>query len=164
MTADVTELLEIARQTIAKVRFCFAVTHTGTGGLNARVVEPAKVDDTWHTWFMTSRSSRKVAELEECSHLLLGYQYDPEGTCVTLHGTATINGDVAVKKSVWTEDSDRWFPGGPSDPDVVIIEFRTERIELWSSKHGVMPGFGSARLDRRGGEWIYSTTEIAGAN
>ena len=38
--------------------------------------------------------------------------------------------DVVVKRSVWTDAADRWYPGGPEDPDVVLVELRTTRIEL----------------------------------
>lgn len=160
MTTDVDALLKIARQTVEQVRFCFAITQTQTGGVNARIVEPAKPDDQWHAWFMTSRASRKIAELEDNSKLVLAYQYDTEGSCVTLHGQAAVNDDTAFKRKVWSNEFAKWFPGGPEDPGVVIVTFQTERIELWSAHHDVMPGSGSARLDRQGGAWVYSTTEV----
>lgn len=160
MTSDVDALLKIARDTVDQVRFCFAITQGLDGEANARVVEPAKPDDAWHIWFMTSRASRKIKELEADARLVLAYQYDPDGTCVTLHGGAAISDDVGFKQKVWTENSARWYPGGPEDPNVVIVTFEPDRMEMWSSKHDIMPGSGSARLDREAGTWRYSTTEV----
>ncbi|MEM7428060.1 MAG: pyridoxamine 5'-phosphate oxidase family protein [Pseudomonadota bacterium] len=158
MTTDVDALLKIARATLGKIRFCFAVTVSASGGMNARIVEPSKPDEDWRLWFWTNRRTRKVREIEATGRLLLGYQHDPEGSCVTLHGKAKINGDTARKRQVWTEDFDRWFPGGPEDADVVLVQFEADRIEIWSSAHDVMPGYGSARLDRQGQSWRYSAT------
>jgi general stress protein 26 len=57
---------------------------------------------------------------------------------VTLTGHAVINDDVATKTANWLPQSYRWHPGGPGDPNVVYIDFTTERIELWSSAHAVV--------------------------
>ena len=152
------DLLRIARETIDKVRFCFAVTTSDDGQANARVVEPGKLDEDWRVRFITNRKSRKVGEIERSGRLLLAYQYDPEAAYVTLDGTARIIGDVELKRAVWTEDADKWFPGGPEDPDVVLIELFTTRVELWSLARNVMPGIGAAVLDRDGDKWTCDTT------
>ena len=131
---------------------------TDGGEMNARVVQPGTLDDDWRVWFMTSRKSRKVREIEATGKLLLGYQYDPDGAYVTLHGDTAIIDDVAVKRSVWTDAADRWYPGGPADPDVVLVELRTTRIELWSAAHKVWPGISAVVLQRDGPNWSYSTT------
>jgi hypothetical protein len=65
--------------------------------------------------------------------------------------------DVQVKKAIWSPASYRWHPGGPTDPNVVLIDFVADRIELWSSMHGVMPdptkGLWAAALSREGDGW-----------
>ena len=158
MTTDVDELLRIARETIGKLRFCVAVTLDGTGGTSARVMEPGRLDDDWRTGFLTWRGSRKVREIERNGQLALVYQYDPDGAYVTLHGATKIIGDVDAKRSVWTAESDRWFPNGPEDPEVVLVELHAQRIELWSAAHKVWPGISAAMLTRDGAGWSYGTT------
>lgn len=152
------DLLRIAREMVDKVRFCFAVTTSEDGRANARVVEPGKLGKDWRVRFITNRESRKFGEIERSGRLLLAYQHDPDSAYVTLDGPATIIDDVEVKRSVWTEDADTWFPGGPEDPGVVLIELLTTRIELWSAAQGVMPGIGAAVLDRNGDMWTSSDT------
>jgi len=158
MTLDSDELLLVARETIDKVRFCFAVTTSDNGETNARVVEPGKLEKDWRVRFITNRKSRKVGEVERSGRLLLAYQYDPEAAYVTLDGPASIIDDVERKRSVWTEDADKWFPGGPEDSDVVLIELFTTHIELWSEARSIMPGIGAAVLDRDGDGWACDTT------
>jgi general stress protein 26 len=78
-----------------------------------------------------------------------------------LEGRPTLIDDVEVKRSLWKDNSYRWFPGGPEDPNVVLVELSTERIELWSSGRDVMPepkGLSAAVLERDNAGWRYSTT------
>jgi general stress protein 26 len=154
------ELLLIAREIIDKVPLCFAIT-VDSGVAHARVIEPSKLAEDWSVRFITSRQCRKIEEMQRSGHLTLAYQYDPEGAYVTLEGRPTLIDEVDAKRSLWKDDSDRWFPGGPEDPTVVVVELSTERIELWSSGYDVMPepkGLSAAVLERDGEGWRYSTT------
>jgi hypothetical protein len=44
-----------------------------------------------------------------------------------LVGRAKVTDDVAVKKVVWIPASYKWHPGGPTDPNVVLIDFIADR-------------------------------------
>jgi general stress protein 26 len=161
MTMDTAALLAIARETIAKVPFCFAITVGESGEASARIVQPGKLRDDWSVGFMTERYCRKVVEMERAGRLTLAYQYDPEKAYVTLAGRPVITDDVALKRAVWSPDSDKWHRGGPEDPNVVIVRLVTDRIELWSSGRDVMPepkGLSAAVLVHDGAGWRYYTT------
>lgn len=154
------ELLLIARETIDKVPLCFAIT-VDSSVAHARVVEASKLAEDWSVRFMTSRRCRKIREMDRSGRLTLAYQYDPEGAYVTLEGRPTLIDDVDVKRSLWKDNSYRWFPGGPEDSNVVVVELSTERIELWSSGRDVMPepkGLSAVVLERDNAGWRYSTT------
>ena len=158
---DTSAFLAIARETIAKVPFCFAITTAENGEANARVIQPGKLHDDWSVGFTTSRRCRKVVEMERSGRLTLAYQYDPEKAYVTLLGRPVIIDDVALKRAVWGPASDRWYPGGPEDPNVVIVQLIVDRIELWSGGRSVMPepaGLSAAVLVREGSGWRYFAT------
>jgi len=158
---DTAALLAIARETIDKVPFCFAITVGENGAASARVVQTGGLRDDWSVGFMRERYCRKVVEMERAGRLTLAYQYDPEKAYVTLTGRPVIIDDVALKRSVWNPNADRWHRGGPDDPNVVIVRLITDLIEIWSSGRDVMPepkGFSAAVLERDGLGWRYSTT------
>lgn len=159
---DTKDLLQIARETIGKVTYCFAVTAAaGREEANARIIQPSALREDWSVGFMTNRRCRKVAEMEASGRLTLGYQYDPEAAYVALLGRPEIIDDVDAKRAVWRDESYRWHPGGPEDPDVVLVELVTDRIELWNLKRGVTPapeGLNSAVLRRDGDGWVYGET------
>lgn len=159
---DTDRLLQIAREIIARVPSCMAITVDANGDANARVVNPKPLSDAWTVRCATHRKSRKSREIEQSGRLTLAYQDSSEGAYVTLVGHAVINNDVAAKKANWQPDSYRWYPGGPEDPDVVYIDFTAERIELWSTSDGVVPdpvkGLWAASLTRDASGWRQSTT------
>src|SRR5262249_13412923 len=116
--------------------------------------------DAWTVRFATHRLSRKSAEIERSGRLTLAYQYDAGSAYVSLIGRAAIREDVAAKTASWNDLADKWFPGGPTDPNVVYVDFTAERIELWSTADGVVPdpvrGLWAAVLVRDGADWIQS--------
>ena len=104
-------LLQIAREIIAKVPACMAITVDQNGDANARVVNPKPLSEAWTVRFATDRRSRKSAEIEQSGRLTLAYQYDAEKAYVALIGRAAIREDVAAKTAGWRADSSKWFQG-----------------------------------------------------
>src|SRR5258708_36747586 len=92
----VEQILQVAKETIAKVPYCWVVTADQRGGANARVVQPffSELDQGgWVVRFLTSGRSRKAAEIASSGRITLGYQYDAELAAVTLAGPATRTAD-----------------------------------------------------------------------
>jgi general stress protein 26 len=131
----VEQILLVAKETTAKVPYCWVATADQRGGVNARVVQPffSQLDhDGWAVRFLTSRSSRKAREIAGSGRIALGYQYDPELACVTLIGAARLTDDRDLVQDQWRPEWNTFFPKGPSDLDAVIVEVMVERIEIWS--------------------------------
>jgi len=158
---DTGHLLTIARKLIDDLTFCFAITAGESGDSNARIVQPRKLQDDWSIDVLTNRRCRKVREIEASGRMTLAWQHDADRSYVTLIGRAVIVEDLELKRAIWSPAADRWNPGGPEDPDVVFARFATERIELWSAVHDVMPpptGYSAAVLIRDGAGWRYEAT------
>lgn len=157
MTAPTVEgVLRTAREIVAKVRYCMAVTPAADGGVNARVVGAFPPDEEWSVAFVTSAASRKADEIRQAGRLTLAYQHDPDGAYVALVGRARLAGDSQSKAEVWTAGLDEWFPAGRDDPDAVVVRFAAERIEVWSLAGSIMPeprGLRAAVVERQDGAW-----------
>jgi general stress protein 26 len=62
--------------------------------------------------------------------LTRGYQHHPDHSYVVLSGQA---GLVAERSLIRGRRHDAWrsyFPGGPADPDVILVRCAVDRIEL----------------------------------
>ena len=88
---------------------------------------------------MTERTCRKVEEIEQAGRFTMAFQYDPERAYVTLQGKAEIMSDATVKRAVWSEEARRFHPGGPDDPNVVIVRLLTDRVEVYNAERDVQP-------------------------
>jgi len=154
-------LLTLARKLIGELTFCVAATQGEEGETNARIVQPLPIDDDWTVNLLTNRRCRKVREIERSGRMTLIYQHDADKSYVTLVGRASIVEDLELKRSIWKPAHARWNPAGPDDPATVFARLVTERIELWSAVHEVIPepqGYSAAVLLRDGRGWRQSAT------
>jgi general stress protein 26 len=158
---DVDRLLQLARKLVDDLTFCVAATHGEEGDISARIIQPLPLRDDWTVDTITSRRCRKVREIERSGRMTILYQHEQDKSYVSLMGRAEIVEDLELKRSVWKPAHYRWNPEGPDDPATIFVRLHTERIELWSAVHGVLPppeGYSAAVLLRQGREWRYSAT------
>ena len=162
-------LLSLARATVNAVPTCLAITVDSNGDANARAINTSKLTDDWTARSMTDRRTRKVGEIARTGRMTLVYHHQAGGAYVTLIGRASIIDDIAVKQAIWQPGSSKWHPGGPTDPNVVLIEFVAERIETWNTPGQVVPdptkGLWAAVLTRDENGWrCAGTTQEAPFN
>lgn len=50
---------------------------------------------------------------------------------VSITGTARILRDPERARRLWKESQRAWFPDGPSDPSLMLIEVRPSYVEFW---------------------------------
>ncbi len=158
---DVDRLLQLARRLIDQLTFCVAATQGEDGDVSARIVQPLPLQNDWTVNTLTNRRCRKVREVERSGRMTLLYEHDQDKSYVCLIGRAEVVEDLELKRSIWKPGHQRWNPRGPEDPDTVFVRLFTERIELWSAVHAVLPppeGYSAAVLVREGDGWRYSAT------
>ena len=130
---EVDRLLEATRQTMAKVRDCWAATPAADGGVNARIVQPihaAPDDGDWTICFITGARTRKAAEIARAGRMTLCYQHHPDRGYVVLSGRAALVTERSAIRARWREPWRLFFPGGPEDPDLVLVRLAVDRVEL----------------------------------
>ena len=102
------------------------------GRLEARPMSNnGQVEWDGDTWFFARRDSAKVAQIEGDPAVSLGYVATERGTWVAIEAEAEIVDDPDAKQERWFDDLERWFPGGHSDPDVVLIRAAATRVRAW---------------------------------
>jgi general stress protein 26 len=130
------QVLKAAREVIAKARYATFVTVDDAGRPQARIVDPAPPEgEVFHVWFATNVRTRKVAELKADGRSALAW-FDRGGMAtLTLRGRAEVVADPAEKARRWRKAWAPFYPGGASDPDLVLIRFQPSSLEISSPRH-----------------------------
>ena len=64
-------------------------------------------------------------------------------------GTAVVVEDDARLKELWTTFAEAWLPGGPEDPNAVLIKVDVDEAEYWDTPGGTVASlisFAKTRL------------------
>jgi general stress protein 26 len=66
-------------------------------------------------------------------------------TYVVVSGTADIVNDRQRIHQLWTPFAKPWFPNGPDDPNLALLQVHAERGEYWTSPGKTAYLFGVAK-------------------
>lgn len=107
------------------------VSHGGASGLHARPMAVAELKAGAETYFATDRRSPKIAEIARDPNVLVTFQGRSE--YASLAGTARVIEDRAVIERLWSEAWRVWFPGGKTDPNLVLLKVEPTSGEYWDN-------------------------------
>ena len=94
--------------------------------------------DAHHTiWFYTSRQNR-VATGGKAMAQFSGKGHD---VFACLSGTLTEETDRARFEKHWSKQVEAWFPGGKSDPQLIMLRYEIDSAEVWTVDPGLIGKF-----------------------
>jgi general stress protein 26 len=108
------------------------VTHGTDGGLDARPMHVAKLEEDCDLWFFTSDDG-KVDQLRAEPGAMVVAQ-DEESSWLSVWGRVEIVRDRAKVDELWQEPYRTYFPDGKDDPTLRLLAFRAERGEYWDQR------------------------------
>ena len=81
-----------------------------------------------------SKKGEPVADLK--TQPVVGVVYADPGsdTYVSVSGTAAMLEDTAKKEQLWNKAAEAWFPGGPTDPDLGLVQVQIIHADYWDVK------------------------------
>jgi general stress protein 26 len=88
-------------------------------------------------WFMTDAESGKVHELAENSAVLITYAAPSSNRFVVVQGRAQAVRDVQKAQELWNIHAKGWWPNGPADANLLLIEVQVETAEYWDGPSNV---------------------------
>ncbi len=129
-------LLTVARDMMAKARFCVLITLDASGHPRARAMDPFPPEENMVVWMGTSRVTRKVEEIRKDHRVTLYYGH-PEGAgYVSLYGTARLVDTPEEKERLWKEEWSKWYPD--KEASYILIAVTPERLEVVDFTRGLM--------------------------
>jgi len=89
-------------------------------------------------WFYGTRSSRLVEGLSSTNNAMAQYVGEGHKLFACISGLLTIDNDRAMIDKFWSNSVEVWYPQGKSDPDLVMLRFDPDHIEVWQADMSMM--------------------------
>jgi len=115
---------------VEKVGVCMLTTQFA-GGLRARPVEARPDRDAGLISFVTDIHSAKEDEIAAAPDIGLVFIDPKDKAYLSITGRACVLRDADKIKAAWRKTDEVWWPGGPTDPNVCLLQIEPLTAELW---------------------------------
>ena len=85
-------------------------------------------------YFFVSKKSEVGQRVLADGNVCVSYSDTAKDSYVCVSGQASVSEDMETKKRLFNAITKAWFPGGPEDPDLELIEVHTHHAEYWDVK------------------------------
>jgi general stress protein 26 len=118
---------------IGEIRIAMLTTTTEDGSLRSRPMTTQRAKFDGKLWFFTDRESAKAEEVRRRPRVSLSYTGSEGNSYVWVSGRAELISDQKKAGDLWDERYQQWFPRGPSDPALILIQVTVEQAEYWDA-------------------------------
>jgi general stress protein 26 len=122
---------------IKDIRFAmFTARHASSGHLHSwpMTTQNTKLDEDSSLWFFMSRKNEAVTDIVGDPVVNVVYADPGSDSYVSVSGDAAVVNDPAKTQQLWSKMAEAWFPLGPNDPDLALIQVRIVHANYWDVK------------------------------
>jgi general stress protein 26 len=120
------------------IKIAMMTTADTDGTLRSRPMATQAKEFDGDLWFLTGKSSHKVAELDADHRVNLSYADPSASKYVSVSGTGRLVQDRAKAEELWNPAYKAWFPGGLDDPELCLLRVTPTQAEYWDTPGGVV--------------------------
>ena len=130
---DTRQERELLWKLIKDIRFAMFTTRHGDGHLHSRpmTTQNPSLDADESLWFFMSKKGDPVNDFEADPTVNVAYANPSKDQYVSVSGTAAVVDSLEKKRQLWNKMSEAWFPGGPTDPDLALVQVRITHANYW---------------------------------
>ncbi len=127
---------DILWRLVKDIKFSMFTTRHGNGHLHARpmTTQNKLIDEQNLLWFFMSKKDDTIADLRSDASVNITYADPGKDAYISVSGEATVVDDLAKKTALWTAFAKAWFPGGPEDPDLALVQVKIIHAHYWDVK------------------------------
>ena len=121
---------------IKGIRFGMLTHRHGDGGLHAHPLTTMnkELGQKGVLYFFVSKSTEVGQRLRSDGNVNVSYADPNKDIWVSISGRATISEDRDAIERLFNPMAKAWFPGGPTDPDLELVEVHITHAEYWDVK------------------------------
>lgn len=121
---------------IKDIRFGMLTHRHQDGGLHAHplTTQNRELGPKGILYFFVSRSTEVGQRLRSDGNVNVSYSDPNKDVWVSISGQATISEDREAIERLFNPMAKAWFPGGPTDPDLELVEVHITHAEYWDVK------------------------------
>lgn len=123
------------------------LTTFGPDGPRSVPMARQEVEPDADLWFISARDSAHVRAIDQEPRVSL--TFSARDSWVAVYGRATVVDDRAKLAELWNTFAEAWLPGGPDNPDAVLLRVDVEHGEYWDTPGGKVAslvGFVKTRI------------------
>jgi general stress protein 26 len=122
------------------IRFALLTSRRPSGHLSSRplTTQNDKQDHGTVLKFFVSVASEWVDGLQGDPMVGVGYADPSSDRYVSISGKARVTQNFEQQKILWSTMAQSWFPGGPTDPALRLLEVDIDAAEYWDVKANKM--------------------------
>jgi len=117
---------------IRSIATCVMVTMDGAY-MRGRPMRGMAREEENAIWFYSDLETHKDEEVRRDPRACLAYSDVKDQSFVSVSGRITPVHDREKIKAMWSEGASVYFPGGPDDPNVILLKFEPEFGEYWDA-------------------------------
>ncbi|WP_028644336.1 pyridoxamine 5'-phosphate oxidase family protein [Nocardioides sp. URHA0020] len=110
------------------------LTTYGAEGPRSVPMARQEVEPSAEMWFISARDTAHTRAVQQ--NPVVSLTFSARDSWVAVTGTAAVVDDDAKLKELWNTFAEAWLPGGPEDPNAVLIKVDVERGEYWDTPGG----------------------------
>ena len=125
---------EVLGELIRDTRFCMLAHRHTDGRLHSHPLTTldAELGADGRIYFFVSRRTELGQRLRSDGNVNLAYAHPGKDRYVSVTGTARVLEDAQKKRELYSPMVKAWFPDGPEDPELELIEVQIEEAEYWN--------------------------------
>jgi general stress protein 26 len=110
------------------------LTTLGPDGPRSVPMARQEVEPDAELWFITARDTDHVRAVQQEPRVVL--TFSSRDAWVAATGRAQVVDDDAKLAELWNTFAEAWLPGGPEDPQAVLLRVDVEQAEYWDTPGG----------------------------
>lgn len=123
------------------------LTTFGAEGPRSVPMARQEVEPSAELWFISARDTAHIRAIEQESRVSL--TFSSRDAWVAVYGRAAVVDDRDKLAELWNTFAEAWLPGGPEDPNAVLVRVDITQGEYWDTPGGKVAsliGFAKTKL------------------